>query len=69
MMKLEGSNIQLHVRTDSKTDAIRQVGKLLVDSGHIKSGYIGSMLGREKIANTFLGTASQFPTGFPWIGN
>jgi phosphoenolpyruvate-protein phosphotransferase len=65
MMKLEGSNVKLHVRADSKTDAICQVGKLLVDSGHIKSGYIGSMLGREKIANTFLGNGIAIPHGLP----
>ena len=53
MMKLEGSNVQLHALADSKTDAIRKVCKLLVDSGHIKPGYIDSMLGREKVANTF----------------
>ena len=29
MMKLEGSNVQLHARADSKADAIRKVGKLL----------------------------------------
>jgi hypothetical protein len=34
MMKLEGRNIQLPVRADRKTDAIRKVGKLLVDSGY-----------------------------------
>lgn len=46
MMKLEGSNVQLHARADTKADAIRKVGKLLVDSGHIKPGCIDSMLGR-----------------------
>jgi phosphocarrier protein FPr len=65
MMKLEANNIQLHARADSKTDAIRQVGNLLVDSGNIKSGYIDSMLGREKIANTFLGNGIAIPHGLP----
>ena len=64
-MKLEGSNVKLHVQADSKTDAIRKVGKLLVDSGHIKSAYIDSMLGREKIANTFLGNGIAIPHGLP----
>jgi phosphoenolpyruvate-protein phosphotransferase len=65
MMKLESGNVKLHVKADSKTDAIRKVGKLLVDSGHIKSGYIDSMLGREKIANTFLGNGIAIPHGLP----
>ena len=65
MMKLESSNVQLHTRADSKTDAIRKVGKLLVESGHIKPGYIDSMLGREKVANTFLGNGIAIPHGLP----
>jgi mannitol/fructose-specific phosphotransferase system IIA component len=65
MMKLEGSNVKLHVRADRKTDAIRKVGKLLVESGHIESAYIDSMLGREKIANTFLGNGIAIPHGLP----
>jgi len=65
MMKLEGSNIKLHARADNKTDAIRKVGTLLVDSGHIDPGYIDSMLGREKIANTFLGNGIAIPHGLP----
>ncbi|GAB6904172.1 Multiphosphoryl transfer protein (Includes: Phosphoenolpyruvate-protein phosphotransferase; Phosphocarrier protein HPr; Fructose-specific phosphotransferase enzyme IIA component) [Desulfosarcina cetonica] len=65
MMKLQGSNIQLHARAENKADAIRQVGRLLVDNGHIKPGYIESMLGREKIANTFLGNGIAIPHGLP----
>jgi phosphocarrier protein FPr len=65
MMKLESSNVQLHTRAESKTDAIRKVGKLLVESGHIKPGYIDSMLGREKVANTFLGNGIAIPHGLP----
>ena len=65
MMKLESSNVQLHAVVASKTEAIRKVGKLLVDSGHIKPGYIDSMLGREKVANTFLGNGIAIPHGLP----
>lgn len=45
-MKLEGSNVQLHARTGTKADAVRKVGKLLVDSGHVKPDCIDSILGR-----------------------
>ena len=37
----------------------------MVDSGHIKPGYIDSMLGREKVANTFLGNGIAIPHGLP----
>jgi phosphocarrier protein FPr len=36
-----------------------------VDSGHINPGYIDSMLGREKVANTFLGNGISIPHGLP----
>jgi phosphocarrier protein FPr len=65
MMKLEGSNVQLHARADNKRDAIQKVGKLLVDSEYIVPGYIDSMLDREKIANTFLGNGIAIPHGLP----
>jgi phosphotransferase system HPr (HPr) family protein len=65
MMKLESSNVQLRAVVASKSEAIRQVGKLLVDSRHIEPGYIDSMLGREKVANTFLGNGIAIPHGLP----
>lgn len=65
MMKLKGSNIQLHAQASNKRDAIQKVGKLLVDSDHIKPAYIDSMLGREKVANTYLGNGIAIPHGLP----
>lgn len=65
MMKLNSRTIQLHVRADTKTDAIRKVGKLLVDSEVIQPGYIDSMLGREAVANTYLGNGIAIPHGLP----
>jgi mannitol/fructose-specific phosphotransferase system IIA component len=44
MMKRDNKNIHLQVRADGNVDAIRQVGCLLVQSGHIEAGYIESML-------------------------
>ncbi len=49
----------------NKTDAIRQVGKLLVDSGFIEPAYVDSLLAREKVANTFLGNGIAIPHGVP----
>jgi phosphocarrier protein FPr len=65
MMKLDNNNIQLQARADGKVDAIRQVGHLLVQSGHIEAGYIESMLAREKVANTYLGNGIAIPHGLP----
>lgn len=65
MMKLNGSTIQLHARADTKTDAIRKVGRLLVDHEYIQPGYIESMLGREAVANTYLGNGIAIPHGLP----
>jgi phosphocarrier protein FPr len=45
--------------------AIREVGNLLVNSQYIKPGYIDSMLGREKVANTYLGSGVAIPHGLP----
>jgi len=40
MIQLTNANIQLHTRTTDKEDAIRQAGRVLVDSGNIAPGYI-----------------------------
>jgi phosphocarrier protein FPr len=53
MLDLEPRNIQLQGQVSSKMAAIREVGNLLVNSQYIKPGYIDSMLGREKVANTY----------------
>lgn len=64
-ISLELSNIQLHGSAANKADAIRQVGSLLVNSGTIQPGYIDSMFGREKVANTYLGNSISIPHGLP----
>lgn len=48
-----------------KTAAIRAVGQLLVDAGHIDPGYIASMLAREAQADTCLGHGVSIPHGQP----
>jgi phosphoenolpyruvate-protein phosphotransferase len=64
-MELERSNIQLHARVANKAEAIRTAGNLLVNSQYIKSGYIDSMMSREKVANTYLGNGISIPHGLP----
>ncbi|MBL8659302.1 MAG: phosphoenolpyruvate--protein phosphotransferase [Rhodospirillales bacterium] len=65
MLALDPSAVGIGGRPADKTEAIRQVGQLLVDGGNIEPGYIASMLAREKIANTFLGNGIAIPHGIP----
>lgn len=48
-----------------KAAAIRAVGQLLVDAGHIEPGYVASMLAREAQADTCLGHGVAIPHGQP----
>lgn len=63
MISINEQQVLLHVRATDKQDAIRQAGQLLVDSGCIEAGYVISMLGREKVANTYLGNGIAIPHG------
>jgi multiphosphoryl transfer protein len=65
MIQLGIDDVRLGAKAADKTDAIRQAGSLLVQNGFIKGGYIDSMLGREKVANTFLGNGIAIPHGLP----
>lgn len=65
MITIDAQQIRLHSDAASKLEAIRQVGQLLVESGCIEAGYVNSMLGREQVANTFLGNGIAIPHGLP----
>ncbi|HNB52189.1 MAG TPA: phosphoenolpyruvate--protein phosphotransferase [Anaerolineales bacterium] len=65
MLELTSHQIQLQAAPLHKEAAIRQVGQILVNTGHIAPGYIESMLGREKVANTYLGNGITIPHGLP----
>jgi phosphocarrier protein FPr len=65
MITLDERQIRLQAHSTDKQDAIRQAGQLLVDSGCIDAGYIKSMLGREGVANTYLGNGIAIPHGLP----
>lgn len=64
-MRIEPENILLGAQAESKEQAIRQVAELLVRSGFIEPGYADSMLGRERVANTYLGQGIAIPHGLP----
>ena len=65
MITLDERQVRLQTNATDKQEAIRQVGQLLVDSGCIDAGYVASMLGREKVANTYLGNGIAIPHGLP----
>lgn len=65
MLNLETNNIKIGAAVANKTEAIQQVGKLLVNAGQMKPEYINSMMEREKVANTYLGNGIAIPHGLP----
>src|SRR5947199_1116617 len=65
MITIDERQILVQAHAANKQEAIRQVGQLLVDSGNIEAGYIASMLGREEVANTYLGNGISIPHGLP----
>lgn len=65
MIEVDRSQICLQAQPASKEAAIRQVGQLLVETGYIEAGYVDSMLGRELVANTYLGNGIAIPHGLP----
>ncbi|NEV63246.1 phosphoenolpyruvate--protein phosphotransferase [Thiorhodococcus minor] len=65
MLALDPSAVRLGATAASKTDAIRQVGQILIDAGYIEPGYVDSLLAREKVANTYLGNGIAIPHGVP----
>lgn len=60
---LEVGSVRLGASPATKEEAIRMVAGLLADGGHIDPGYAESMLGREKVANTYLGEGIAIPHG------
>ncbi len=65
MISLDSKAVRLGATVADKTDAIRQVGQILIEAGFIEPGYVDSLLAREKVANTFLGNGIAIPHGVP----
>ena len=63
MIQLTPAEVRLAVPARGKDDAIRAVGQVLVEGGYIAPGYVESMLGRERQANTYLGKGVAIPHG------
>jgi PTS system mannitol-specific IIA component len=60
---LSADKVKLGVKVSNKNDAIRIAGQLLVDAGHVSSGYIDKMLERENLLSTYMGGGLAIPHG------
>ena len=58
---LEAQNILLGAPPESREDAIRRVGQMLVDAGFAKEDYIDGMLQREKAFSTSVESGVAIP--------
>jgi phosphocarrier protein FPr len=63
MAILATDRIQLQATATDKSDAIRQSGALLVNSGCVEPGYVEGMLAREETMSTYLGNGVAIPHG------
>ncbi|KIL52168.1 PTS sugar transporter subunit IIA [Jeotgalibacillus soli] len=56
-------NIILNAKLNSKTEAIEQAGKILVEQGYVTPTYIDKMKEREELTSTFMGNFVAIPHG------
>ncbi|PZQ90499.1 MAG: PTS mannitol transporter subunit IIA [Leifsonia xyli] len=60
---LTPERVVLADRTPSREEAIRDVGRLLVEAGAVRPGYVDSMLAREATVSTSMGNFLAIPHG------
>lgn len=63
MAILSKDRIRLKAAAADRSDAIRQAGDLLVESGCVIAPYIDGMLAREESMSTYLGSGVSIPHG------
>jgi mannitol/fructose-specific phosphotransferase system IIA component len=63
MTILSTDRIRLQAQAKDRTDAIRQAGDLLVQTGCVQPPYIDGMLAREESMSTYLGSGVSIPHG------
>lgn len=56
-------NVKTRLASESKEEAIRRAGKLLVGSGCVTLGYVNAMVEREKLQTTYMGMGIAIPHG------
>ena len=60
---LDEKNIILNVATETFTEAIERVGKLLVENGYVEKEYIEGMKKRNEEITTYIGNGVAIPHG------
>lgn len=60
---LTAERVVLADRTPTREEAIRDVGRLLVEAGAVRPGYVDSMLAREATVSTSMGNFLAIPHG------
>lgn len=63
MSILSLDRIRVQATATDKSDAIRQAGALLVESGCVAPAYVDGMLAREETMSTYLGSGVAIPHG------
>lgn len=63
MTVLSKEKIKLQVKVADKYEAIRLVGQLLVDAGHVSEAYVDAMIERENMLSTYMGSGLAIPHG------
>ncbi|MFI3618660.1 PTS sugar transporter subunit IIA [Enterococcus avium] len=56
-------NIKLNISLSDKEEAIRAAGKVLLDNDYVEPEYINSMLQREEVVSTYIGSHVAIPHG------
>lgn len=56
-------NIKLGLPSESRDEAIKRAGQLLIDSEYVSNEYIDAMFQREEIVSTFIGNGVAIPHG------
>ncbi|WP_138754970.1 PTS sugar transporter subunit IIA [Paenibacillus sinopodophylli] len=63
MTMLSTDKVQINAAVTDKYEAIRLVGQMLVDAGHVPTAYIGKMIEREDSLSTYIGGGLAMPHG------
>ena len=61
--RLTEETISLNAKANSKEEATRMAGDLLVRGGYVAESYIDGMLAREKSMSTYIGNGVAIPHG------
>ena len=60
---LRRENIRLGLSSESRDEAVRRAGEMLVASGYVDPEYVPAMLQREEVVSTYIGNGVAIPHG------